>query len=172
VRPAASFIIAAIAFLCTAASPPVTFESPCECQGNHGEHRWSVKNDPSLPPTDASAIQSVTPSDVFSWPGPDVHLTQSSERTGIENNWYALTGRVVEVKVETDGDLHIALADATGDKAGVVVCEVPCKPQWCEIRTTVFSWTHTRFPFHTSSARKLNVTEPPRGKRTKRSFAG
>jgi hypothetical protein len=42
----------------------------------------------------------------------------TSERTGIENKWFALTGRVVAVKVEADGDLHIALADATGDKPG------------------------------------------------------
>ena len=86
-----------------------------------------MKNDPSTPPTDASAIQAVTPSDVFSWPGPGEHLTQSSERTGIENNWFALTGRVVDVKVEMDGDLHLALQDATGDKAGIVVCEIPAK---------------------------------------------
>jgi hypothetical protein len=91
------FIVAAIAFVCSAAGPtsPVTFESPCECHDAHGKHRWSVKIDPSTPPADASAIQAVTPSDIFSWPGPDVHLTQSSERTGIENNWFALTGRVV-----------------------------------------------------------------------------
>jgi hypothetical protein len=153
-----------IAFLCSTASatpPPVTFESPCECRDNHGEHRWAVKNDPSLPPTDASAIQAVTPSDIFSWPGPDVHLTQSSERTGIENNWFALTGRVVALKVETDGDLHIALADATGDKPGVVVVELPAKPQWCEIRQTVFSWTRTRFPLHVSSAMKLTINGAP-----------
>jgi len=87
--------------------------------------------------------------------GPAEHLTQSSERTGIENNWFALTGRVVAVKAETDGDLHIALQDATGDKAGIVVCEIPAKQQWCSIRETVFSWTTTRFPFHTSSDRKL-----------------
>jgi hypothetical protein len=43
-------------------------------------------------PADASAIQAVTPSNVFSWPRPDVHLMGQSERTGIENNWYALTG--------------------------------------------------------------------------------
>jgi hypothetical protein len=64
--------IAAFWFFCSTAwatSPPVTFESPCDCRDNHGEHRWSVKNDPSLPPTDASAIQAVTPSDVFSWAG-------------------------------------------------------------------------------------------------------
>jgi hypothetical protein len=73
----------------------------------------------------------------------------------------ALTGRVVELKVEADGDLHIALHDATGDKPDVVVCEIPAKPQWCEIRTTVFSWTPTRFPFHTGSAKKLTFGQSP-----------
>ena len=159
-----TFTIATVALLCSAAaaeSPPVTFESPCECRDNHGEHRWAVKNDPSTPPVDASAIQAVTPSDVFSWPGPAERLTQSSERTGIENNWFALTGRVVDVKVDMDGDLHLALQDATGDKAGIVVCEIPAKQQWCSIRETVFSWTTTRFPFHTSSDRKLKLIQAP-----------
>lgn len=154
----------AIVFFCgtvAATPPPVTVVSPCECRGDHGEHRWTVKNDPSLPPADSSAIQAVTPSDVFGWAGPGVHLTQSSERTGIENNWYALTGRVVALKVETDGDLHIALQDATGDKPGIVVCEVPAKAYWCEIRKTVFGLTSTQFPFHTSSARKLNIISSP-----------
>jgi len=84
-----------------------------------------------------------------------------SERTGVEQKWFALTGRVVAVKVEMDGDLHLALQDATGDKPGIVVVEVPVKPQWCEIRTTVFSWTVTRFPFHTSSAKKLTLDQTP-----------
>jgi hypothetical protein len=74
-------------------------------------------------------IQAVTPSDIYSWAGPDVPLTQSSERTGIENKWFALTGRVVELRAEADGDLHIALQDATGDKPGIVVVEVPAKPK-------------------------------------------
>jgi len=88
-------------------------------------------------------------------------LTQQSERTGIENKWFALTGRVVALKVETDGDIHIALQDATGDKPVIVVCEIPAQPLWCEIRSTVFGWTRTRFPFHTSSAKKLKVDQPP-----------
>jgi len=88
-------------------------------------------------------------------------LTGRSSRTGIENKWFALTGRVVALKAETDGDIHIALQDATGDKPGIVVVEIPEKPQWCSIRETVFSWTRTRFPFHTSSAKKLNVANPP-----------
>src|SRR5215475_3482560 len=101
------------------------------------------------------------PSDMFSWPGPDAPITMQSERTGIENKWFALRGRVVELKVEEDGDLHIALHDVTGDKPGVVVCEVPAKPQWCEIRTIVFSWTPTRFPFHTGTAKKLTFGQSP-----------
>jgi hypothetical protein len=51
--------------------------------------------------------------------------------------------------------------DATGDKAGIVVCEIPAKQQRCSIRETVFSWTTTRFPFHTSSDRKLKLIEAP-----------
>ena len=65
------------------------------------------------------------------------------------------------MKVEADGDLHIALQDATGDKPGIVVVEVPAKPQWCSIRETVFSWTRTRFPLHIRSARKLTINEAP-----------
>src|SRR5213078_1779659 len=78
-----AFTIAA-ALLCgtgAATPPPATVVSQCECHDNHGEHRWAVKNDPSTPPVDASAIQAVTPSDVFSCPGPAEHLTQSLERT-------------------------------------------------------------------------------------------
>jgi hypothetical protein len=65
------------------------------------------------------------------------------------------------VKVESDGDLHIAITDATGDKPGIVVCEVPAKPLWCSIREPVFSWTNMRFPFHTSSAKKLTLNQTP-----------
>ena len=57
----------------------------------------------------------------------------------------------VELKVEEDGDLHIALTMSTGDKPGVVVCEIPAQPQWCEIRTGRFeldtntvSFSHSR----------------------------
>ena len=41
-------------------------------------------------------------------------------------------GRAVDLRAETDGDLHIELQDATGDKPGIVVVEVAEKPQWCE----------------------------------------
>jgi hypothetical protein len=55
--------IAAVALFCSAAAatpPLVTFVSPCSCHNVHGKGRWSVKHDPSTPPTDASAIQAVS----------------------------------------------------------------------------------------------------------------
>ena len=56
----------------------------------------------------------------------------------------------------------IVLTDATGDKPGIVVAEIPAKPhkRWCELRKIVFSWTHPKFPFRVSSGRKLKITEP------------
>jgi hypothetical protein len=92
-----TFTIAAVVFLCNTATaapqPPVTFESPCACRDNHGKARLPVKNDPVLPPTDTNAIQAVTPSDMFSWPGPGVRLTPQSKRTGIETNWVSLVSQ-------------------------------------------------------------------------------
>ena len=72
--------------------------------------------------------------------------------------WQIAYARVVAMEV-AGSDLHIALADATGDKQGIVVCEVPAKPQWCDIRKTVFGWTRTRFPLHIQSTRKLTMNE-------------
>ena len=103
-----TFTVAVIAFVfstATAAQQEVRCESPCECSSAYGKGRWSVKNDPETPPTDTSTIQVVTPSDIFSWAGPEV--LQRSKRTGLEQKWFAVTGRVVAVKVEADGDLHI-----------------------------------------------------------------
>src|SRR5438093_12226285 len=125
----------AVVFLCSTAAaeqPALTVTSPCECQDNHGKGRWAVKNDAEPPPTDASAIQSVTPSDVYGWRGSGAQLNWQSARIGIENNWYALTGRVVAVELEADGSLQIAIADATGGRPGIVVAEVPAEPKWCE----------------------------------------
>src|SRR5262245_21090014 len=152
----------AIAFVCStaaAAQQEVTCESPCDCHNPHGEGRWAVKTDASLPPTDASAIQAVTPSDICNWQGPIEALVPSSKRSGSEQKWYALTGRVVEVRAEEDGDLDIGLQDVIGDKPGAVVAELPAKPQWCELRKTVFGRTEVEFPFRVRSGRKLKFRE-------------
>ena len=97
---------------------------------------------------------------IFNWQGPTEHLAASSERIAAERKWYALTGRVIELRAEEDGDLHIALQDATGDKPGIVVAEIPAKPQWCELRQIVFGWTQVQFPFRVRSGRKLKPSQP------------
>ena len=104
----------------------------------------------------------MTPSDIFSWQGPTEPLTRSSGRIAVEQKWYAVTGRVVELRAEPDGDLHVALQDATGDKPGIVVAEISAKPhkRWCELRKIVLSWTHPKFPFRVRSGRNLKITEP------------
>ena len=68
---------------------------------------------------------------------------------------------MIEIRAEKDGDPHIALQDATGDKPGIVVAEIPAKPQWCELRKIVFGWTQVEFPFRVRSGRKLKMFQPP-----------
>jgi hypothetical protein len=121
--------------------PPVTFDSPCLAHGQHGVDRWTPKIDPSPVPWNKSKIQPITPSGIYRWrgPGPNVPLTPTTEtRIPSEQKWYALTGRVVDAKVEADGDIHIALVDANGNNIGTVSAEIPVGPKWCEIRQTVF----------------------------------
>ena len=114
-----SFVVASV--FARSEAPEVTFVSPCECQGFHGKNRWVTKTDLSPVPSDKSAIQSVTPSQIYGWDGlgPNVLLTGTTEeRIPSEQKWYALTGRVVDARVEADGDIHIALQDANGNNVG------------------------------------------------------
>jgi hypothetical protein len=107
-------------------------------------------------------FQSVTPSQIYAWEGlgPDVDLTGYTEaRIPAEQKWYALTGRVVDAKVEADGDIHIALQDANGNSVGTVSAEIPVGPKWCEIRQTVFGWTTQKFPFGVKTAHTLKIRE-------------
>jgi hypothetical protein len=113
-------------------------------------------------PSDPSALQSVTPSQIYAWegPGPNVDLTGYTEtRMPSEQKWYAVTGRIVDAKVEADGDIHIALVDATGNNVGTVSAEVPVGPKWCEIRQTVFGWPAQKFPFNVKTAHTLKISE-------------
>ena len=144
-------------------APEVILISPCECEGFHGIHRWIAKTDLTPVPLDKSAIQSVTPSQIYAWEGlgADVDLTPYSEaRMPSEEKWYALTGRVVDAKVEADGDIHIALEDATGNNVGTVSAKIPVGPRWCEILETVFGWTTQKFPFSVKTAHALKIREP------------
>src|SRR6516165_12677596 len=144
-------------------APTVTFVSPCECIAFHGVNRWVAKTDLSPVPSDKSAIQAITPSQMYAWEGlpPDVDMTDYTEaRLPSEEKWYALTGRVVDAKVEADGDIHLALQDADGKNAGTVSAEIPVGPKCCEIRQLVFGWTKQKFPFTVKSVHDLTIKEP------------
>lgn len=115
-----------------------------------------------LSPPDKSAIQAITPSQIYAWEGlpPDVNMTDYTEaRLPSEEKWYALTGRVVEAKVEADGDIHLALQDAEDNKVGTVNAEIPVGPKWCEIRQGVFAWTTQKFPFSVKSVHDVTIAE-------------
>jgi hypothetical protein len=140
----------------------VTFTSACATQGQHGVDRWTPKTDAS-PIPNKSAVQKVTPSDIYKWkgPGPKVPLTKKTEtRLPVEQKWYELTGRVVDVRVEADGDIHVALEDVTGKNVRRVGVEIPVGPRWCDKRKSVFSWTNAQFPFTIKSNKVFKIVRP------------
>lgn len=140
--------------------PVVTFSSECSCEGDHAESRWQVKTDLTEPPAIVSQIQQTTPSAIFSWAGPGVSITRKQDRVAAEQQWYAVTGSVVDVRAEEDGDVHVVLEDATAGKPGKVVVELPLEARWCAMRTMVFSWTDATFPFETRRGNQLTVKQP------------
>jgi hypothetical protein len=81
----ASFALAAFVVIApTFGKPPaptVTFVSPWECVAFHGINRWIAKTDLSPVPSDKSAIQTITPSQISAWEGlgSDVELPDYSE---------------------------------------------------------------------------------------------
>jgi len=95
----------AVVFLCIAATAPeVVFVSPCECQGFHGKNRWVTKTDLSPVPLDKSAIQSVTPSQIYEWegPGPNVPLTRTTETRMPSKQIEALTAGLQKVSAQLE----------------------------------------------------------------------
>ena len=74
----------------------------------------------------------MTPLQIYTWEGltPDVDLAGMVEaRVPSEKKWHALTGRVVDAKVEADGDIHLAVENATENNVGTVGAEIPVGPK-------------------------------------------
>jgi hypothetical protein len=156
-----AFVLASV-FTKSVAAGTVTFVSACECQGQKSGSRWPAKTDPSPVPSDGSTIQSVTPSQIYEWKGPEpnVPLTPETDtRIAAEQKWYNLTGSLVSVKVEDDGDITLVLKDADDKKAGSVNAEIPVGPEWCDLRKLVFGWTTQSFPFSFKASQKLELRE-------------
>lgn len=162
--------------LLCASSPTVTFTDECHCTDCHGVARWTAKTDPEMPPNADDAIpnpiQPITPSEMFRWQRPAQKINESSERVPEEEQWFAMRGEVVEVRVEQDGDIHVVLKDegAPDQTDGLVGCEIPvpgnpsepeADEQWCKLRMMVFSWTTENFPFHFESGKTLKLLENP-----------
>jgi hypothetical protein len=146
--------------------PTVTFLSPVECKKNHGEWRWDVKTDRDQPPATVPKDHRVTVADVAAWDPPEKRVGKRTPRLGREKEWFQLTGRVVLVKAEQDGDLHVQLGDPKEESEFEVVVEVPLdnrveKSPWSNIRKKVFSWSSQKFPFTTKTGKKLKLTKNP-----------
>src|SRR5262249_42582233 len=145
---------------------PVSFDSPTECHGAHGAWRWAVKTDTHLPPASIAQDHRIKPSDMAGWGAPDREVSSQSPRFGREQEWFAVTGLVVGVKAEEDGDLRIDLRDGDNPHGVLVVVEVPLdchggKTPWNPIRQTVFGWSAQTFPFQTWAWLKLPLNEHP-----------
>lgn len=161
-------IVLALLFTLSALAPAsgastkttTTFSSPSDCKGAHGVARWAAKVDNSKPPSDKSQITAITPSKMFAWKGvgTKIKLTQSSNRIPAEQKWYVMTGKVDKIKVEADGDIHIELVDASGNKPGTVGVEVPCGQIWRPLRAMVFSWSVQKFPFSFQSSKAITIS--------------
>lgn len=163
------FIFASLSMSAGAADKLATFVSACKCTHCKGFDRWKEKIDVETPPANPTVEQ---PSDIAAWNGPDVPIAKTGKnehRLPAEQKWYQVTGKVVLVRVEGDGDLHIQLinASATNNKtAKDIDVEVPSNTEvhgstpWCTIRTTVFSWSTQTFPF-TTSDKLLALKEHP-----------
>lgn len=146
----------ALALSAGEARDPVTFTSPCSCEGNHGVERWADKTDLSEPPTNSADIRSVTPAAIAGWGGAGGDAARD-RRQGLETSFFAVTGRVTKVKLEDDGDLHLSLEDVS--QPGRVVVEIPLGDRWCALRKTVFSWSGAQLPL--PAGKSLKLTRQP-----------
>jgi hypothetical protein len=157
--------------------PTVTYVSPIECKGDHGKWRWRVKTEKDRPPARIAADHQVTPADIAAWEPPEGKITTRTPRVGREKEWFELTGKVMLVKAEEDGDLHIQLGDPKGKGRMQVIVEIPVDhghpdSAWSEIRKTVFGWSSQRFPFTTKTGHKLRLDQRPVVRVVGKAFTG
>ena len=99
---------------------------------------------------------------MYAWEGlgADVDLTPYSEaRMPSEEKWYALTGRIVEAKVEADGDIHIVLEDTTGNKSERLAPRFRLAQSGARFGKQYSVGQRQKFPFSVKSAHALKIRE-------------
>jgi len=142
-----SFVYWAAFLLLRAAVSAAQFGDCCSCVGCSGEDRWAAKTDWAAIPTQPGSIKSIHPSGIYAWPPLPGLNDQSGRKSPEEQQWFVVTGRVIEVRVQHDGDIHFELVDATGKKRGHILAEIPIANQWCDLRKMVFGWTKKGIQF-------------------------
>jgi hypothetical protein len=162
----ACVLAAALATLWAKPQPTVSFKSATECVGDHAKYRWAAKTERDKPPATIAKDHQVTPADVGDWEVPDEKLKEDSGRVGREKEWFQVTGKVVLVRAEPDGDLHVQLENADGEGDVQIVVEVPVNHEdeaspWDQIRKDAFDWAKIKFPFTTKRGRKLTLKKQP-----------
>lgn len=97
---------AAVPLVAAADRPPTYFITPCQRHGQHAEDRWEAKTDAEEVPPDSRRIQTFKPSQIYSWP-PIAGLSERSRRKAPEEErWVRVTGRIVDVRAQVDGDIR------------------------------------------------------------------
>ena len=125
-----------------------------------------MKTDRANPPAQIAPDHRVTVADMAAWEMPAQKITRVTPRFGRENHWFVLIGKVVLVKAEPDGDLHVQLGDPIGKSKVEVVVEVPVdngapNSAWSKIRKEVFGWSNQKFPFTTTIGKRLKLRQKP-----------
>lgn len=155
------FILFSFIFSGYSEKEEVTFVNACKCEGNHWEFRSDVKSEAEAPPDNIPNSHKLKPSDLGNWGRTLDHMHKDTPRSGKEKEWFEITGKVVLLKAEADGELHLQLKDVTGGSPLNLIVEIPLGEKWCKIRQTVLSWADVKFPFHTTSSKSLTLLQNP-----------
>jgi len=79
----------------------VTFVSPCECIAFHGVNRWVTKTDLTPVPSAKSAIQAITPSQIYAWEGLPPSCSACPTRWfGIGRPCFWTGGRIADCRLQ------------------------------------------------------------------------
>jgi len=90
-----------------------------------------------------------------------VELTGTTEeRMPSEQKWYALTGRVVAAKVEADGDIHIALQDATATAWELLTPKSRLARSGVRFGKLCFAGRHRSFHSRSRRCTRLKISAP------------
>ena len=170
-RPHASLLVLSALVGRTLAAQSMA--SACECTRCHGAYRWDAKTSRTPAPASIPPERQRKPSDFALLAGPGGRFSASTPRIPLEEVWFEVTGRVTHVKIESDGDLHVQLLDASAPlrtTSGYLVVEIPEGAPWCQLRAQVLGWTDVAFPLTVGRGVRARLRRHPVVRVTGRAF--